>query len=186
MSVDEELQEHAEHAKEPFDKKVAVTMAIIAAMLAIDGVMGHLLTTEELLLQQKASDQWSYYQAKSVRRYTSEVASDIFKSLTSETAEKSVEAYKKKGEKYDEDMKDITKEAKGLEAESKTKGEQAHCLDYGEVFLELGIVFASMAILTKQKIIWYASMASALVGLAIALSMFLIDVPIVRRILHFG
>jgi len=186
MSVDEELQEHAEHAKEPFDKKVAVTMAIIAAMLAIDGVMGHLLTTEELLLQQKASDQWSYYQAKSVRRYTSEVASDLFKGLTSAAAEKSVEAYKKKGEKYDDDMKEITKEAKGLEAESKTKGEQAHCLDYGEVFLELGIVFASMAILTKQHIIWYASMASALVGLGIALSMFLIDVPIVRRLLHFG
>jgi hypothetical protein len=186
MSVDEELQEHAEHAKEPFDKRVAVTMAIIAAMLAIDGVMGHLLTTEELLLQQKASDQWSYYQAKSVRRYTSEVASDIFKGLTSSSAEKSVEAYKKKGEKYDEDMKEITKEAKGLEAESKGKGEQAHCLDYGEVFLELGIVFASMAILTKQNLIWYASMASALLGLGIALSMFLIDVPIVRRILHFG
>jgi hypothetical protein len=57
MSVDEELQEHAEHAKDPFDKMVAVTMAIIAAMLAIDGVMSHLFTTEELLLQQKASDQ---------------------------------------------------------------------------------------------------------------------------------
>ena len=33
MSVEEELQEHAEHAKEPFDKMVAVTMAIIAAII---------------------------------------------------------------------------------------------------------------------------------------------------------
>ena len=33
MSIDEELQEHAEHAKEPFDKMVAVTMAIIAAII---------------------------------------------------------------------------------------------------------------------------------------------------------
>jgi hypothetical protein len=118
MSVDEELQEHAEHAKQPFDKKVAVTMAIIAAMLAVDGVMAHLLTTEELLKQQKASDQWAYYQAKSVRRYTSEVASDIFKNLSSEGAEKAVESYKKKAEKYDEDMKEITKEAKDLEKET--------------------------------------------------------------------
>ncbi len=174
MSVDEELQEHAEHAKQPFDKKVAVTMAIIAAILAVDGVMGHLLTTEELLLQQKASDQWSYYQAKSVRRYTSEVASDIFKGMTSEAAEKSVEAYKKKGEKYDEDMKDITNEAKGLEAESRMKGDQAHRLDYGEVFLELGIVLASMAILTKSNLLWATSIGSALVGMALALSMFLV------------
>ena len=174
MSDVHEHLEHAEHAKDPFDKKVAVTMAIIAAMLAIDGVMGHLLTTEELLLQQKASDQWSYYQAKSVRRYTSEVAADIFKGMTFEAAEKSVESYKKKGEKYDEDMKEITKEAKGLEAESKMKGDQAHRLDYGEVFLELGIVLASMAIMTKTNLLWIASICSALVGLAIALSMFMV------------
>jgi hypothetical protein len=174
MSVDEELQEHAEHAKEPFDKKVAVTMAIIAALLAIDGVMGHMLTTEELLLQQKASDQWSYYQAKSVRRYTSEVAVDIFKGLASEGSEKAAETYKKKGEKYDEDMKEITEKAKDLEAESKLKGDQAHRLDYGEVFLELGIVLASMAILTKSNFVWFASIGSALLGLAIALSMFMV------------
>src|SRR6202035_941803 len=98
MSVDEELQEHAERAKEPFDKMVAVTMAIIAAMLAVDGVMAHLLTTEELLLQQKASDQWSYYQAKSIRRYNSEVATDIFKAFHSEAAEPSIEKYKKASE----------------------------------------------------------------------------------------
>jgi len=185
MSVDEELQEHSEHAKEPFDKKVAVTMAIIAAMLAVDGVMAHLLTTEELLLQQKASDQWSYYQAKSIRRYTSEVAADLFKGFH-DLGTEPVEKYKKAAEKYKQDDEEISREAKGLEAESKMKGEQAHCLDYGEVFLELGIVFASMAILTKRELIWYASMGSALLGLLIALSMFLIDVPLVRRLLHFG
>jgi hypothetical protein len=174
MSVDEELQEHAEHAKAPFDKKVAVTMAVIAAMLAIDGVMGHLLTTEELLLQQKASDQWSYYQAKSNRRYTSEVASDLFKGLQNEGSEAGAEKYKKNIEKYREESDEVSKEAKAFEAESHLKGDQAHRLDYGEVFLELGIVFASMAILTKRNSIWAASIVSALVGLAIALSMFTI------------
>jgi hypothetical protein len=174
MSVDEELQEHSEHAKEPFDKKVAVTMAVIAAMLAIDGVMAHLLTTEELLLQQKASDQWSYYQAKSIRRYDSEVAVDVFKGFHTEATEPSVEKYKKAAEKYREDTDEISKEAKGLEAESKTKGDQAQRLEFGEVFLELGIVFASMAILMKSPLIWFASMGSALVGLVIALSMFMV------------
>jgi hypothetical protein len=171
MSVDEELHEHAEHAKEPFDKKVAVTMAVIAAMLAIDGVMGHLLTTEELLLQQKASDQWSYYQAKSIRRYNSEVATDVFKGIH---AEESVDKYEKNVEKYKKESEEVSDKAKEFEAESKMKGDQAHRLDYGEVFLELGIVFASMAILTKNSLIWYASIGSALVGLVIALSMLLV------------
>jgi len=174
MSVDEELQEHAEHAKEPFDKKVAVTMAIIAAMLAVDGVAAHLLNTEELLLQQKASDQWSYYQAKSIRRYVSEVAADTFKGLKNEAAEPMVEKYKKNAEKYKDDTEEISGEAKKLEAESKMRGDQAQRLDFGEVFLELGIVFASMAILTKSNLIWFGSIGSALVGLAIALSMFMV------------
>ena len=54
MSVEEELQEnaeHAEHAKEPFDRKVALTMAVTAAVMAIVSVMGHILTTDELLAQ---------------------------------------------------------------------------------------------------------------------------------------
>lgn len=173
MSVDEELQEHSEHAKEPFDKKVAVTMAIIAAMLAVDGVMAHLLTTEELLLQQKASDQWSYYQAKSIRRYDSEVAADLFKGFR-DLGPEPVEKYKKAAEKYRQDDEEISKEAKALEAESRMKGDQAHRLDYGEVFLELGIVFASMAILTKSNLLWATSIGSALVGLAVALSMFMV------------
>ncbi|MGA3186498.1 MAG: DUF4337 domain-containing protein [Bryobacteraceae bacterium] len=174
MSVDEELQEHSEHAKEPFDKKVAVTMAVIAAMLAIDGVMSHLFTTEELLLQQKASDQWAYYQAKSIRRYNSEVAADVFKGIHSEAAEPSVAKYEKNIEKYKKESEEVSDQAKDFEKESKLKGDQAHRLDYGEVFLEIGIVFASMAILTKRNLIWYVSMSSALVGLLIALSMFMV------------
>jgi hypothetical protein len=52
-------------------------MAIVAAVLALVSVYGHVTTTDELLLQQKASDQWAYYQAKSIRRYQSEVARDV-------------------------------------------------------------------------------------------------------------
>ena len=174
MSVDEELQEHAEHAKDPFDKRVAVTMAIIAAMLAVDGVMAHLLATEELLLQQKASDQWSYYQAKSIRRYNSEIASEMFRGFHNELNEPSAAKYEKNIEKYKKESEEVSNEAKAFEAESRMKGDQAHRLDYGEVFLEIGIVFASMAILTKRSLIWYASIGSALVGLMIALSMFLV------------
>ena len=90
MSVEEELQESIEKAKEPFDKHVAATMAIIAACLAVVAVGGQLMVTEELLEQQKASDQWSYYQAKSIRRYQSEVARDLFAGLKLPPPERAV------------------------------------------------------------------------------------------------
>jgi Domain of unknown function (DUF4337) len=172
MSAAEELQEHAEHAQAPFDKKVAATMAIIAAALAVVSVLGHIATTEELLKQQKASDQWSYYQAKSIRRYQSEFARDLFASMNSGAMS---EQYAKNSEKYRHDDDEIQKEAQGLERESDLRGRQALRLHFGEVLLEISIVFASLAILTKRATFWYASILGALGGTGIAATTLLIS-----------
>lgn len=167
MSVEEEIKEHAEHAQAPFDKRVAATMAIIAAFLAIVSVLGHIATTEELLNQQKASDQWAYYQAKSIRRYESEVARDMFAAMKND---KQSGQYAKNSEKYRKDDEEIQKEARGLENESHMRGRQALRLHFGEVFLEVSIVFASLAILTKRPLLWYAAIAGGAAGVAIAAS----------------
>jgi ABC-type Zn uptake system ZnuABC Zn-binding protein ZnuA len=170
VSVEEELHEHAEHAKHPFDKKVAATMAAVAAALAIVAVFGQLTTTEELLNQQKASDQWAYYQAKNIRRYESEIARDIMSAVKSEKAE----AYAKNMEKYAEETKEIQKEARALEDESHLAGRKALRFHFGEIFLEIAIVLASLAILTKREAIWVSAVIGALIGISIAASMFLI------------
>jgi len=164
MSVSEELHEQTEHAKAPFDKRVAATMAILAATLAIVSVLGHITTTEELLLQ-KASDQWSYYQAKSIRRYESEVARDMFAAMRNDG--KSAE-YTKNAERYRKDDEEIQKQAQELENESHVRGHQALRLHFGEVFLEISIVLASLAILSKRALFWYAAMAGGVVGVAVA------------------
>jgi hypothetical protein len=167
MSTNEELEEHAHEAKEPFDRKVAVTMAIIAAALSTVSVVAHIFANEELLLQQRASDQWAYYQAKSARRYASDVARDTLKAM--QGAELS-EKYAKNAERYEKEGEEIQGEARKLEEESKLRGKQSFRMEIGEVFLEMGIVFASLAILSKKRIVWIASMASAMVGLTLAAS----------------
>lgn len=161
MAAAEELQEEIEKAKEPFDKMVAATMAILAALLAVVSVFGQILTTEELLAQQKASDQWSYYQAKSIRRYQSEVARDIFAGMKigDQTSQ-----YGKNSERYRKEGEEVQKEAQGLEQESHLRGRQALRLHFGEVFLEFSIVFSSLAILTKRPLLWYVSIAGGVVG----------------------
>ena len=170
MEVTDELSEHSEHAKAPFDKKVAASMAAIAAALAIVSVIGQLLANEELLAQQKSSDQWAFYQAKSIRRYESDIARDLFKAQSGEAAEKKAEAYAANSERYQKEGDEIQKEARKLQSESEMKGRQALRLHFGEIFLEIGIVFASLAILTKRHMIWIASLICALSGIAIALT----------------
>ncbi len=166
----DELKERAEEARAPFDKRVAATMAGIAAALAIVSVFGQILANEELLEQQKASDQWAYFQAKSSRRYESEIASDIAKYQTGEAAAKAVEKYAANMEKYQKESEEIQAEARKLQTESEEKGRKAHRMHFGEVFLEIGIVFASLAILTKRHLVWIVSMLLAAAGIGIALT----------------
>lgn len=73
--------EEAEHRLDPFDRRVAMTMAIIAAVLACVTMLSHrahddslsLLaeanrrTTDANIHHTEASDQWGYYQAKNTR-----------------------------------------------------------------------------------------------------------------------
>jgi len=76
MESEHELEEAAEKAREPFDRVVGATMATVAVVLALVSVLGQMKTTEELLAQQKASDQWAYYQAKNIREHSYEMFLD--------------------------------------------------------------------------------------------------------------
>ena len=165
MSVEEELQEHTEHARDPFDKRVAGTMAILAAALAITSVMGHLATTEEIVGQARASDQWAYYQAKTIRRYESEIARDVLASQAAKVAE-----YDKNAARYTKESEEIQKEAQALENESRLKGRQAVRFEFAEVFLEVAIVLASLAILSKLKPLWWVAIAVGAGGAVVAVT----------------
>jgi len=165
MEALDELQEHSHEASGGFDKRVAVTMAVIAATLAVVSVLGHIESTEELLNQERASDQWAFYQAKAIRRYQSEVARDVLGGLgKSEAAQK----YAANMERYQKEAEEIQHKAKELQLESDHAGRKALRLHFGEVFLEVAIVFASLAILTKRTLLWMTAIGSALIGVAIA------------------
>ena len=155
MSVNEELHEHAEHAHDSFSRRTGA-------------VAGHIENTEELLAQQKASDQWAFYQAKSLRRYQSDVARDILAQLPGEKPAQMVQKYTANMEKYIKDGEEIKKKAEEFEAESALNGHRALRLHFGEVFLELAIVFCSLAILSKRALFFYVAIVSAAGGILIA------------------
>ncbi len=166
MGLDEELREHAEHASGSFEKRVAASMAIIAAGLAVVSVLGHLYTTEELVNQQRASDQWSFYQAKNSRRYQSEIARDLLAAAKSDKAAE----YAANMTRYEKEGEGIKEKATEFETDSHLRGRQALRFHLGEVFLEISIVLASLAILTKKPMIWWTAIIGGTLGVAIALT----------------
>ena len=172
MSAEEEVQEHVHHAHEPFDKVVAATMAIIAALLAVVSVLGQHFVTEELLMQAKASDQWAYYQAKDIRRFTAETTRDMLGELKQGSASGS--RYGQQAAKYKSDAGEIQDKAREFEQESERSGRKGNRFHFGEIFLEIAIVFSSLAILVKNKILYITGVVSACVGLTISVTAYLL------------
>ncbi len=171
MAEHEEVEEHVHHAKEPFDKVVAGTMAGLAAILAIVSVFGQHFNTEKLLKQQQSSDQWAFYQAKNIRQYVAGATSALLKQQKGEPA--TIEKYQKDIDRYEKDMDGIKEKAESLEKESEAAGERAESFHMGEVFIEIGIVLSSLAILTKQKGFFFGGAASSVVGLILAVKAYL-------------
>jgi hypothetical protein len=166
----DELQEAVEKAREPFDRVVAATMAVVAAALALVSVLGSVHVAKELLAQQKASDQWAYYQSKSIRRYQSEAAADMLKALPGPAAAELAKKYEANVERYRQDADAIQQKAHELEHESEVKGERAERFHFAEVFLEVSIVFGSLALLTRRRWFWLAGVALLVCGAGVGLS----------------
>ncbi len=168
MSAEEEVEEHVHHAQNPFDKTVAGSMAIIAALLAVVSVLGQHFNTEELLLQQKASDQWAFSQAKDIRRYSALIAQDTFGGMKAGPA--LVAKYAQDADKYRKQHDDIQEKARDFEKERDRSSRRAGRFHFSEVFLEIAIVLSSLAILSKMRAMFWAGLAAALAGIAIALT----------------
>ena len=74
-----ELEIHQEHETEhdPTGKKVGVLAAVLAVCLALVTIESHRAHTEGIILKTEANDQWSFYQAKSIKAHTLEVGEDL-------------------------------------------------------------------------------------------------------------
>ncbi len=167
----EELQESAEHGRESKMAHVSLTMAILAVLVAVAALLSHRAHTEEVLLQNKATDQWGYYQAKNIRRHTAEQMDELLKVLPLKDAA-GAEALLKKNEaaieKSKGEQEKIQEEAKALESEVDLFTHRANRYDLGETFLEVGLVICSITLLTRRRTYWIAGIIFGVAGVILA------------------
>jgi hypothetical protein len=169
-----ELQENAEHGRENKElAPISVTMAILAVCVAVVSLLGHRSHTEELLMQNRATDQWAYYQAKNIRLHNYDMGLDLLPLVDfkdKEQAGKVQEKYKAQVDRYTKEQAEIEEQAKDFEAESARAQRKADRFDLGEVFLEIALVISSLALLSKKLIFWYLGILSGVAGLAVAVT----------------
>jgi hypothetical protein len=175
-----ELHEHAEHAREHPDlAPVTLTMAVLAVLVATVSLLGHRTHTEEIILQNKVTDEWAFYQAKNIRRHNDEMFADLTaivngKDKDAEALGKLHEKYKAEADRYKDEQKDLEAKAHETENELKLTARKADRFDLGEVFLEIALVITSITLLSGRKIFWHLGLVLAAAGLLIAASTLLL------------
>jgi len=180
MSAGEELNELKEHAEKAKEEKrlapVSLTMALVAVLVATVSLLGHRAHTEEVLLQNKTTDEWAYYQAKNLRRNNLEALNEVLAALEgkNEKAEQVSKRFEADIEKYRDEQKDIQSEARKLEDELRHETRRANRFDLGEVFLEISLVVISITLLTGRRHFWILGIVLAITGIVVASTVLLL------------
>lgn len=168
-----------------FTKRVALTTAIYAVLLAITSLGGNNAMKEMLLAQQQSSDQWAFYQSKVMREHlyrTQKMQMEAGliergKSMTAEARKHYEGQIKKIGEeeaRYKEEKLPIEREAKKLESEREINRSKDPYFDYAEVLLQISIVLASIAILSSSHAVFAISIISAVMGSLLSVNGYLL------------
>ena len=159
-----ELEHHAQEGP-GLAQSVAIFTALLATIGAIVSYQGGatqnqsmLFKNEAVLKKTQASDQWSFYQAKSNKGHLMELAVDLAPSDKKEY-------YKHQIEKYEKEKKEIKQKAEILEAESVQANNESehflhphHRLAQAMTLIQIAISLASITVLTRKK--WLFSIAA--------------------------
>ena len=163
--------EHAAHTP-GLGQQVAIFTAVLATVGAIVSFFGGdtqnkalLYKNEAVLERAEASDQWNFYQAKSMKQNLAELAAAI----TTDPAR--VDFYKSEIARYSKEKKEIEAKARALDAESEKSNERSeHALHPHEklavamTLLQIAIALASITVLTQKRWLLYAAGMSAFGG----------------------
>ncbi len=175
-----ELEERAEKT---FSRRVALTTAVYAVVLAIASLGGNNAMKEMLLAQQQSSDQWAFYQAKVIREHQYRGQKLLLEAQLAEPAslkgaerakfEALAKRFAEEEKRYNAEKKDIEKDAKKLEAERDRQQKRDPYFDFAEVFLQISIVSASVSILAASRPMFGFSLILAAAGAVLTANGFL-------------
>jgi hypothetical protein len=111
--------------------------------------------------QIQSNDQWSQYQAKSIKASILRSKIGVLAAL-SKPASNVDEA---KIQEYEHDLDGLKEKAEQREVTSEAKLSRHETIEQGVTLFHIGIAVLAIAVLTRRRSFWYASLLSGLVGI---------------------
>lgn len=154
----EQVHHTAEHSRERWFSWVALSTAILAALAAIAGLLSGRHVNEAMMSQIEASDQWNYYQAKSIKASVLDAKMSL--SGTASTEDRA------KAEHYEKQQEEIKSEAEHKEAAAKSNFRKHEVFASGVTMFQIAIAIAAISALTRRRPFWIVSLLFGAVGCA--------------------
>ncbi len=165
-------QEQKDKAKrEAWTKYVSLSMIFLAVLTAVatqrgagysSAVMKQL--NEATFNQAEASDQWAFYQAKGIKQSLYELERERLTAAHPDDT-KGLAALTARVDRYDKEKKDITAEAKGLEAKrdiariaATSAASASREMGLAAQMFQIAIALGGITLVVKKRWLWYASL----------------------------
>jgi hypothetical protein len=167
----------AEEKKEKWLTYMAITTVLIAVAATLSTFKGGGFSTRSLLNQTLASDQWAYFQSKSIKEYIYvmqkenlelQVAAlerqkgneELLKKYNSRISD-----YSLKIETYRAEKDSITKVAKNYESIRDESKLHSGKFGIAVIFLQISILLSSIATLSKKRFVWICGVILGVIGI---------------------
>ena len=166
----------SEDVKEKWLSYLAITMVILAVCATLSTFKGGGFSTRAVLSQTQASDQWAFYQAKSIKSYLYEMQKEELElalktmdtkgsgPLSKQYREK-ITSYNSKIKRYNEEKALIEKDAKKYESIKEDALKHSQSFGVAVIFLQIAILLSSIAALMKMKYVWICGLVTGAAGI---------------------
>jgi len=152
----EQAHETAKHSGEIWISWVALSTAILAVLAAIASLLSGEHANEAMMSQIEAADQWSYYQAKSIKAAVLD-AKTAFTGAP-DGAEQSTRT------RYEKEQEEIKADAERKQTAAKSSFHKHEVFARGVTMFQIAIAIAAISALTKKRSFWFVSLLFGAAG----------------------
>jgi len=167
LKADRAATKEKEH-REAWTKYVSLTVVIIAVFAAVATQWGGKYSSRTQMSQAQASDQWSFYQAKSIKQHLAEATlAQVKRSGNTNDAElaRTIKKLSDDLARYGTDKAEIKAKAEGLEKVRDDASKRSRALGQAISYFTVAIASASICMVTKKKPLWFVAIAMSIVAI---------------------
>ncbi len=160
----------------------ARTTAVLAVLAAVASGQYANQFSHTILAQTEASDQWSYYQAKSIKKHIQTGQLEMERALATGRPELASAMARLEASasaaarKYDAELAEIKAHAATIDAAKARHQKQGDRFQYAFVVLQAGVVLSTVAASARRRELWLAAILCGLAGLAMVANSYLLFV----------